>query len=157
MKVLFLDIDGVVNPFQADDDGNIITRLDEGCVMNLARVVKETDCKIVISSTWKASPHLMDMLDEELFPKLPVGCVVGCTCTFIPQRPREDEIAKYLVEHSDEIDNFVVVDDYDFELKKLMETGRVVITDALKGLTIEDANKCISLLNNTLPNVQKVV
>lgn len=148
MKVLFLDIDGVLNPFRTDEDGNIMTELSDNCVANLSRIVNETNCRVVISSTWKASNHLMDVLEEELFPKLPKGCVAGCTRTFIPQRKREIEIAEYLEEHSDEIDNFVIMDDYDFELESFLNGGHCVITDALNGLTKKDADKCIEILNS---------
>lgn len=148
MKVLFLDIDGVLNPFRTDENGNIITKLDDSCISNLCKIVKETGCNIVISSTWKVSNHLLDVLEEELFPKLPKGSIAGYTYTFIPQRPREDEISKYIVDHSYEIDNFVIVDDYDFELKSFLDGGHCVITDALKGFTKEDADKCITILNN---------
>lgn len=147
MKVLFLDIDGVVNPFQTDENGNVVTKFDDRCISNLSKIVEETRCSIVISSTWKVPNHLMDILEEELFPKLPKGCVAGCTYTFIPQRRREEEITKYLAEHAGEIDNYVIVDDYDFELKSFLNSGHCVITDALAGLTEDDADKCIAILN----------
>ena len=86
MKVLFLDIDGVLNPFRTDSEGNITTKLDDDCVNRLCRIIHETNCVVVISSSWKASNHLMDVLEEVLFPNLPSGCVAGCTQTFIPQK-----------------------------------------------------------------------
>lgn len=146
MKILFLDIDGVVNPFQTDYDGMVVTKIDDGCVSNVKKVVEKTGCKIVISSTWKASSNLMDVLEEELFPKLPKGCVIGCTPTIIPQKNREDEISLYLSSHKD-IDRYVIVDDYDFELNSFLKDGRCVITDALSGFTESDAEMCIGILN----------
>jgi hypothetical protein len=148
MKVLFLDIDGVLNPFRTDYDGEIVTRLDDKCVQNLRHVVEETGCKIVISSTWKVSSHLMDMLDEELVPNLPNGSVIGCTPTILPQEKREKEISAYISEHSDDIEKYVVVDDYDFELSDFIKEGKCVITDALSGFTAENAEDCIGMLNS---------
>jgi hypothetical protein len=148
MKVLFLDIDGVLNPFRTDSDGNITTKLDDDCVNRLCRIIHETNCVVVISSSWKASNHLMDVLEEVLFPKLPSGCVVGCTPTFIPQQNREVEISAYLSKNSDTIDNYVIVDDYDFELKSFLESGHIVITDALVGLSQKDADECIRISNS---------
>lgn len=147
MKVLFLDIDGVINRFKYYDDGKLNNELDEDCIKRLSNIIESTNCKIVISSTWKASPHLMDILEDDLFPHLPAGCVAGCTKTHIPQVQRETEIREYLAEHKDEIENYVIVDDYDFELKSFLNGGHCVITDALDGLTTEDMKECIQILN----------
>ena len=147
MKVMFLDIDGVVNPFQTDYDGNVITKINDECVGNVRDVVVKTGCKIVISSTWKVSSAMMDVLEEELFPKLPKGCVIGSTPTLIPQRNREEEISIYLSSHND-IEKYVIVDDYDFELNSFIKDGRCVITDALSGFTESDAKTCIKLLDS---------
>ena len=69
MKVLFLDIDGVINRFKFNSDGDLDNTLDEDCIEQLRRIVEETKCSIVISSTWKVKNSMMDVLDEELFPK----------------------------------------------------------------------------------------
>lgn len=146
MKVLFLDIDGVINKFKFYKNGGLDCTLDKDCIRRLSNVVEKTGCVIVISSTWKYSNHLMDTLEEELFPFLPKGCVAGCTPND-PLRPyREEEIQKYLQQHP-EIENYVIVDDYDFELKSFLGKGHIVITDALEGLTEEDMNECIKILN----------
>ena len=147
MKILFLDIDGVINRFKYSDDGRPDNTLDEGCITRLDHIVRRTNCKIVISSTWKASAHLMDILEEDLFPKLPPGCVIGCTKTHIPQVQRQVEIREYLNDHKDEIENYVILDDYDFELTTFINGTHCVITDALDGLTIKDMNDCIRILN----------
>jgi len=146
MKVLFLDIDGVINKFKFYKDGGLDNTLDEDCIKRLSNIVEKTGCVIVISSTWKCSNHLMDILEECLFPKLPKGCIAGCTKTHIPQVQRQVEIREYLNDHQD-IENYVIVDDYDFELKSFLNKGHIVITDALEGLTEEDMNECIKILN----------
>lgn len=52
MKVLFLDIDGVlaINHKEHDQFGS---SFHEAFVENLGWIVKDTDCKIVISSSWR--------------------------------------------------------------------------------------------------------
>ena len=147
MKVLFLDIDGVINRFKFYDDGGLDNTFDEDCIKRLAHIVEETKCVIVISSTWKCSNHLMDILEENLFPKLPKGCIAGCTKTHIPQVERQVEIREYLNEHKNEIENYVILDDYDFELTTFLNGCHCVITDALLGLTEDDMNECIRILN----------
>ena len=54
MKIIFLDIDGVLNY-----NGSQI--IDEVCLSNLRYIVKETDARIVIISTWK------ECLDNNIF------------------------------------------------------------------------------------------
>lgn len=147
MKVLFLDIDGVINRFKFYEHGGLDCTLDKDCIARLSNIVKQTGCVIVISSTWKYSNTLMDTLEEELFPFLPKGCIAGCTPNNVLRPYREEEIQQYLKEHP-YIKNYVIVDDYDFELKSFLNGGHCVITDALKGLTEKDANKCIEILNS---------
>lgn len=45
-KILFLDIDGVIAPFKSRG-------LQPGCLEILKGIVKETGCRIVLSSTWR--------------------------------------------------------------------------------------------------------
>lgn len=54
MKVIFLDIDGVLNLRRRERDryGSLFHKQ---FVDNLDRIIKETDAKIVISSTWRSS------------------------------------------------------------------------------------------------------
>ena len=79
MKVLFLDIDGVLNSdnwfgyrlyciknnmydrvlnFIDTNDENTehkLTMIDDRAIANLNRIVEETGCKIVLSSSWRSS------------------------------------------------------------------------------------------------------
>ncbi len=54
MKVIFLDIDGVLNLRRRTRDkyGSLFHK---SWVDNLSRVIKETDAKIIVSSTWRYS------------------------------------------------------------------------------------------------------
>lgn len=59
MRVLFLDIDGVLNStdyWQSSvcyESGSLADQLDPRAVENLQRIVDKTMCSIVITSTWK--------------------------------------------------------------------------------------------------------
>jgi len=73
MKILFLDIDGVLNSGDYSKilyklhqmDGSIKSRddygtlFDERCVTWLKWIILKTDCKIVLSSTWKRKGLLL--------------------------------------------------------------------------------------------------
>ncbi len=114
MKVIFLDIDGVLNSRRYDrirtsSDGNIdISRLPL-----LKRLVKERDAKIVLTSSWRihwdVDPALRDSVGAELdlafrnaglpiYSKTPV---LG---------DRAEEIRSWLASHPD-TESFVILDD----------------------------------------------
>lgn len=151
-NIVFLDIDGVINKFKLSDDESIITKLDDDTIENLNSLISLTNCKIVISSSWKTSTTYMDILEEELFPRLPTGCVIGCTPTFVPQIDRQYEISAWISKNIDKIRNFVILDDYDFELELFLKLDRCVITDAVNGLTVSDVQTAVDKLSEPLEN-----
>ena len=159
MKVIFLDIDGVLNviPQGHDAFGGIF---HPDFVDNLKRIIDETDAKIVISSSWRHS-GLQKMLDMWEFRNLP-GEVIGVTpdlyrfLDFEGERTmvRGDEIQAVLNIHP-EITHYVILDDDTDMLKH--QLGNFVQTsnninhpdciDIGYGLTKECTNKAIRILN----------
>jgi hypothetical protein len=90
----------------------------------------------------------MDHVERVLIPRLPNETFIGCTPTFIPQVNRQYEIKKWLEENKNlNIESYVILDDYDFELTDYIKLNRCVIPDALVGVTDEDVKKCIEILN----------
>jgi len=69
MKYLFLDFDGVLNviPEGFDDFGSIFHK---HFVSNLKRIIDETDCKIIITSSWRQSglKFIQDMWGFRNYP-----------------------------------------------------------------------------------------
>ena len=157
MKVIFLDIDGVLNviPQGHDKFGAIFhTHLVE----NLKRIIDETGAKIVISSTWRMGNELPGMIDMWKKRNLP-GEVVGITPNFMVKYGttlcRGKEIDAYLKEHP-EVENYVILDDdSDMEEHQLnnfvMTSGNVDHEDCIDlgyGLTKECTEWAIKILNN---------
>ena len=159
MKVLFLDIDGVLNVnYQGRDQYGRI--FHPNFVENLAMIIKETDAKIILSSSWRHS-GLQRMLDMWEFRNLP-GEVIGVTpdlyrfLDFEGERTmvRGDEIQAILNIHP-EITHYVILDDDTDMLKH--QLGNFVQTsnninhpdciDIGYGLTKECTNKAIRILN----------
>lgn len=60
MKVIFLDIDGVMNCYNKDekwkDRKDKEHMIHDEMVQRLNHIIKETDCKLVLSSTWRKDP-----------------------------------------------------------------------------------------------------
>jgi hypothetical protein len=162
MKAIFLDIDGVLNTgiyaihyFEIckhfglsrkdakdlrhglrDEFGS---HFDPRTVQLLEYIVKETDAKIVVSSTWRHSGIEQMKLMWEM-RDLPSE-VIGVT-PFL-NTERGEEIAEYLREN--EVDSYVIIDDDCDMLPE--QINNFVQTDGEYGLTLREANKIIDILN----------
>ena len=171
MNIIFLDIDGVLNnkdTFIEQEEhflktGESLVEIEPIMISRLAKIVKETDSQIVLSSSWrygwdpeyeKCSSHckkLINSLDEyglRIFDKTPV----------IKNGLRQDEIRCWLARHAD-VDNFVILDDetsflMDFVGTRLVKTNCIPdgvilqdIADAT-GLMDEHVKRAIEILLN---------
>ena len=160
MKVLFLDIDVVLNcmcPTPMQDNDWI--DLDEwrygfnpDLVARLRYVIANTDCKIVISSSWRhhidyapyqPGRNWRDVLAEKL-RRTRDEIIVGETPSD-SKGQRGREIAEWLKAH--EVETFCVVDDEVVDILPYIDNANVVKTDMTIGLTIEDARRIINVLN----------
>lgn len=158
-KVLFLDIDGVLNGHDWDDEAKSCNIRRE-CVKHLNRVVKETGCKLVVSSAWRYILHGGDMTTKGFGYMLrthgliaesgTMNLIVGYTDkdTEPPMERRDGERARqvqaWLGYTGLTVESYAVVDDED---DGFTEAGMpCVITDGAKGLTHEDADKLIAIL-----------
>lgn len=172
MKVIFLDIDGVLNCEQTFIDihnewketGIRRIEIDEVMVERLSRIVKATDAKIVMSSSWRGwwnsegfkptNPHSKEA--DDIFHKhdLEIYSITGRD----KDGKRQNEIDEWLSKH-DDIESFVIIDDETFDLMKFV--GTVLIKTSFRdngemicdmsdcsGLQEEHVEKAIRILNN---------
>lgn len=132
MKILFLDIDGVLNTKDAAKELNYI---DPQKVKVVAKIVKETECKIVVTSAWRNTIDLMEKLRGKL-RKEGIDIYDVTTYTNHLMTSRLQEIRFYLQEHT--IEKYAILDDEQISLEGffLVESG----------LTNKLANKVISYL-----------
>ncbi|HEX2600072.1 MAG TPA: HAD domain-containing protein [Terriglobales bacterium] len=109
MKVLFLDIDGVLNSeawYRARPDG-IWTEereIDPEALWILRAIVEMTDCSIVISSSWRIGRHLDDFY--RILPGLPV---IGMTPVSRTNETRGAEVREWL--KGNPVDRYAILDD----------------------------------------------
>lgn len=158
MKVIFLDIDGVLNNCKTSSktpDGYI--GIGNTLLKRLSNIVKATNARIVLSSTWKSEWDKNETLCTNdgkymvnkfrqlgllIFDK--IEDVDGSLCM------RGASIMKYLKSRND-IEDWVVIDDDEFDFAKYPDImDRFVHTDNEKGLTDENVSQAISLLSKTL-------
>ena len=163
MKVIFLDIDGVLNcdtskSYCHDDTYGIITGIDSDKVKRLAKIVEETKAQIILSSDWKIGwnihyvgrkPSHVKYLDNHLYKKGKL-IIKDKTPDINKGWSRGEEILSYLKTHPD-IDNYVILDDTffdDFIIKEIEE--HLVLTDYKVGLTDENVQSAIKILKGAL-------
>lgn len=109
MKLLFLDIDGVLNT-NRQRVVNGIDHIDDRMTRRLHSVVKRTGCELVLSSTWRCRWEDLEMVrqhldrhDMHLFGTTPVSI-------FTRSPDRGEEILAFL-SSVDGVEEFAVLDD----------------------------------------------
>ena len=111
MKVIFLDIDGVLNTRKTHNPRKLPYVVEKGLVERLRRLRSKTRAKVVLISTWRYDPAGLFSAKRYGIP------FMGCTPD-LPHRPRRDEILAWLKKHPD-VTRFAVIDDEDDELDEL--------------------------------------
>lgn len=150
MKVLFLDIDGVLNSDKWMYERNKNERykflpypmceFDPECVKRLNRILKETNAKLVVSSDWRFTKGL-----DSIFFAVDIESEIYDTTPLVFKGIRGQEIALWLKNHP-EFTKYVILDDNAEFLKK--QKPFLVRTQYAEGLTDELAEKAIQILND---------
>jgi hypothetical protein len=168
MKVIFLDIDGVLNPTHYenalykmwkasfkeikshDEYGQLF--FYQNCEA-LKKIINETGAKIVISSTWRmAGESEMKALWKH---RNLAGEIIGITPTetqlvesgeaeFYDLVCRGHEI-KHWIKQNKFNGNYVIIDDTKDMLKE--QEPFFIVTNTYFGLTLKDAERAIGILN----------
>ncbi len=155
MKIIFLDIDGVLNSgkYIKQLDGefdNPINQMDPVAVARLNTITDVTAAKIVVSSTWrkaflhKCAEPLVSL--QGCMRKYGItGEVIGMTCVKdnTVRNQRGKEIQVWVNDHYHEIEKFVIIDD-DSDMGRL-KTHRIK-TLFEYGLLDEHVDRIIEIL-----------
>ncbi len=163
-KVVFLDIDGVLNTkwWYTQMDRNTPKdkygyAFDPNAVSNLKKIIDETGADIVISSSWKSFgiSELEDMWQDRGLP----GKLIGITPNTVSDEMllnadldhmelfsiRGTEIKEWLTKHGKHVSHYAIIDDMDNMLTE--QRLHFVKTDPEIGITVDDAEKAIMILN----------
>ena len=176
MKVLFLDIDGVLNSenwfgyrqyciknnmfnevinFVNINDDRIkhkLSMIDDRAIANLNRIIEETGCKVVLSSSWRSCVEAENLLTEYILK------VKGFKYELYDVTPRlwfndfsirrGEEIQLWIDKESEknEIESFVILDDVDFDMLP-EQMNNFIHVDGQVGLTDRDVFAAIEILN----------
>ena len=176
MKVLFLDIDGVLNSsnwfeysiycikndmynrvlnFVEINDERIkykLNMIDDRAIANLNRIVEETGCKVVLSSSWRSSRESDNTFTEYILKlkgfRYELYGVTPRIWTKEFGTQRGEEIQLWINEESkkNEIESFVILDDDSDILPEQM--SNFIHIDSNIGLIDKDVFKAIEILNS---------
>lgn len=158
MKVIFLDIDGVLNSRDYDRRRNWAesSDIDVTRLPLLKSLVDATGAKIVLSSTWRTHWNA-DRSKCDADGKYITDTFAEYGLTVYDKTPdlgfsadRADEVKAWLNEaklSGERVESFVIIDDYGFGWGELADM--LVKTDPHKGLGLEreHTEKAIAILN----------
>ncbi len=160
MKIIFLDIDGVFNSrtYDRKRNWNEQTDIDETRLPLVKKIVDETGAKIVLSSTWREHwDKAAEKCDvdgiyiNKTFAKFGLE-VYDKTPDLGLSADRPDEIRSWLNSTKENIESFVIIDDYRYGWGELSDN--FVKTNPHFGLGLEEEHvqKAIEIL---IPNKKR--
>ena len=155
MKIIFLDIDGVLNCHHTKEYIAGYVFVSDDKIQLLKKIIDKTGAQVVLSSTWRwgwiLKEHNLNCSNEEiwlfesLLEKLSEYNIELLDYTR-ELGNRSDEISNWLNNHAEErVESYVILDDVSDELSDHMDN--LVETDPEYGLTDVDAKEAIRILN----------
>lgn len=152
MKIIFLDIDGVLNSW--DDYNNRCKNLkkeerprfgdiEERPLMLLKELIEATNAKVVLSSSWRKSIFLISEVYKALST---MGVELYDITPILPSGNRAEEIKDWLKDK--EVESFVILDDDGFEFKGNELSKNLVKTTMDSGLQKEHIDEAVQVLNH---------
>lgn len=155
-KVIFLDIDGVLNTSYTKHRDEA---LDDFRLDYLAKIVNKTRAKIVLTSTWrynlskslfsfKAYNNSAKSLIESLKER---GLKISALLPDTPNNRRAEDIAEFIEKHK--VTHFVILDDELFNYESLKLSNNLLRTSFYEeneldaGLTQKMIRQAVQILN----------
>jgi Swiss Army Knife RNA repair-like protein len=111
MKVIFLDIDGVLNCDRTPNPRKFPYVVDRRLLARLKKLLNRTRAKVVLSSSWRLDP--VGLLAAKYW-----GVPFIDTLPDLPKKTRRDEVLSWLAAHP-KVARFAIIDDEDDGLDDL--------------------------------------
>lgn len=142
-KIIFLDVDGVLNSVQ---DGFSINLKTDKHLKLLEQLVKETNSNIVLSSSWRIGFGRSFSLSNTLISRLKEHGLSILDIT--PEREdgnRSLEIKEWIGKNP--VKNILILDDEEFDIGNIFLNNFVKTNNEI-GLQEDDVKRGIKILNN---------
>lgn len=160
-KLLFLDVDGVLNtPKTRNRSSGGYIGVGTKQLLILSDIVKETEAKIILSSSWKFCWQWNGGLDPDmdakyLMKRLKQFGLEIYDFSWDSGFNREMGVQRYLEIHPNH-SGYVIIDDEPFLFEAWGMKKHLVLTDPATGLTFEDAGRAEQILLSDLPEYEPV-
>lgn len=139
MKIIFLDIDGVITSARTG-----WVNWDPFATTFVKWCCEKSDTKIVISSTWRCNrdrKFFTDIFGENAIHE---DWRTPWDLSDMTMNCRGDEIQKWLTNHP-EIEDYVIIDDEDDMLER--QVSHLMLTNSYNGMMFDDYEKLRKMLN----------
>lgn len=150
MKIIFLDIDGVVNCWETKERApSKVIGVEQRLISHIKEIVDATGAKLVLSSTWRKdwAFDLMDGRDwhylRDEFAKQDLYFL-----DYTPSRRdshRGEEIKEWLESTGYDVESYVIIDDEMYDIWELHD-GHTVQTSFNYGISEGAVKKAIKIL-----------
>ena len=148
-KLLFLDIDGVLNHVKAEE------KIDGDCLLRLGEILRRTDARIILVSSWRFGYQTMDkggQDDEADYLDERLASIGACVADKIPNgvMSRMLGVTNFVLAYNPLA--WAILDDEENEYRGYVHQRHLVRTSYLDGgLTERAKEEAISILNGVLP------
>lgn len=152
MNIIFLDFDGVLDTatYDAYLVSNGMSSVDRNgrpifspkCISNLTKIIKATDAKVVVTSSWKYMDFYQDLLKMWKERNMP-GEMIDVTPNI--SEHRGDEIEAWLSDCPESC-NYVILDDLGHASFNANQLDRLVVINPWIGITDKNADMAIEIL-----------
>ena len=164
-KLIFLDIDGVLNHQHFGKDEQSKFGFDDNCVNALRYILLHVpDAKIVITSAWKrfdVEPHVnsevpwRDVLESKLHkPGVIIGDTPNLDDSYKNEKllTRADDIIDYIKKFPDKLEEYIIIDDECSCYKGTWLEDHVVDCEIKTGRGLDAVNAChaVRILKGTI-------
>ena len=169
MKVIFLDIDGVVNTSANKWETGRIKFRGARCIPTnrepkrvLAKLIKwmlENEVYFVMSTSWGRSSTARDW--NEILKNYGINKDLVISRTPVHETGKRGlEILKWIKiwneEKMEKVKKYLVIDDDIFDIEPYISKSHIIHTDVRKGLTEKDLEKIKVSFNRKEKNVEKI-
>jgi HAD domain in Swiss Army Knife RNA repair proteins len=132
MKIIFLDIDGVLNCRKTPNPRRFPYIVDKSLLARFQELLRKTGASVVLTSTWRYDPVGIFAAKYYEVPFIDIT-------PDLPEQPRSKEILEWLRVHP-EVDRYLVLDDEDDQLDDLplfQPSPRTGLTDEMASAVAE--------------------
>lgn len=161
MKVIFLDIDGVLNCSGSKssmvlENGETYLGIDKHKILRLKEIVDRSGAKIVLISTWRLHLYKNDRVDKYMRQRFKKYGIEIYSCVDYIEHNRGSGIHLWLLKHPD-VTDWVVLDDewfldYNEKISQHLILTNGEITEG--GLRDEHISVACDILNGKLQDQQ---